>query len=131
MAIIGTSVEVNTAFNVGPCLQCQADANNLGIDSDLPANQNVTSFLVYTNGYKVFSFALTSTKAGTLEIQRYLDTAGTIRQGAVITGSITANTPLVLSNTDGRPFQTMRITISNSEAIDATLSGVMLLLQSS
>jgi hypothetical protein len=61
-------------------------------------------------------------------VQRYIDRPGTIAQGSASTASITANTPVVLNITDGKPYQVFSITITNSSGIPANASAFAVLL---
>ena len=121
--------DTHVPHDVGQVLQATMLLADMGLVVTVPASGNITSNLLFANGYKVFSFALTRTQNGSISIQRYLDNAGTIAQGAALTASLTANTPAVYTLTDTAPFQTMRIEILNSSGTDATLSNVLLLLQ--
>lgn len=130
MTTVTTAADTHTPFDNGPALQVSLNITTLGLATTINAGSNINSNVIFTNGYKIFSFGATSTQNGTLSIQRYLDSAGTILQGAAITGSITANTALIASSTDGLPFQAVKINITNSGGSTATLSNVLLLMQS-
>lgn len=130
MTTVTTQVDAHTPFDVGPVLQSPLTSTNLGLAVTIGASSNINSNVIFTNGYKIFSFGATSTQNGTISIQRYLDSLGTIIQGSAITGSLTANTAVIVSSTDGLPFQSLIINITNSAGSAATLSNVLLLLQS-
>lgn len=131
MTTVTTQVDAHTPMDVGPTLQFYINSENLGLEDTIDATSSINSNLIYTNGYKIFSFALTSDQTGSISIQKYIDTEGTIEQGSPITGSLIANTPIVISNSTNLPFQTIKITVSNSSVSLATLSNVAILFQSS
>ena len=83
-----------------------------------------TSVLLASGGYTKMALGATSSATGSLSIQRYLDPAGTIAQGAALSQALTAATPGVLNVTDGLPFASFTVTISGG-----TLSNVGLLFQ--
>lgn len=123
--------DVHVPYDVGPTVQFGfPTASSLGLNASVAATSNVQSNLILSNGYKSFSFAVTSTQAGSISVQRYLDQAGTIPQGAALTASLTASTQGIVNSTDGVPFQSLKITVNNTAASAATLSNPYLLLQS-
>lgn len=123
--------ETHPFVDLGPTLQFPMLPTALGLSTSIIASGTNNSGIVICNGYKNFAFSVTSTQAGTLSIQRYLDTAGNIAQGAALTASITANTAAIINSNDGHPFQALQITVTNSSGSNpATLSNTMLLLQS-
>ncbi|VVC76002.1 hypothetical protein AQUSIP_13030 [Aquicella siphonis] len=121
--------DVHTPYDVGQVLQAEMSLSDMGLVDTVPANDSINSNLLFMNGYKFFAFALTSTQNGDISIQRYVDRAGLIAQGAALTGSLTAATPFVYTLTDTKPFQSMKITINNSAGSDAALTNVLLLMQ--
>lgn len=129
MTTVASQVEVHTPFDAGPVLQVALKPADINLATTVPAGQSVTSQLIPASGYKVLAFAVKSTQAGNITIQRYLDAAGTIPQGAALTTAITANTDTVLNNNDNHPFQSFTVQVSNSGASDATLTDTLLLLQ--
>jgi hypothetical protein len=70
------------------------------------------SGIVFSDGYKAVSVAVTADHAGSLKVIRYIDLAGSIVQ-ATSTTSIVANTALVVNVFDNLPFVTYRIQIVN------------------
>src|SRR5690606_5256644 len=105
--------DVHTPYDVGQVLQAEMSLSDMGLVDTVPANDGINSNLLFMNGYKFFAFALTSTQNGDISIQRYVDRAGLIAQGAALTGSLTAATPFVYTLTDTKPFQSMKITVNN------------------
>ncbi|MGC9237754.1 MAG: hypothetical protein ACP5GF_12785 [Thiomonas sp.] len=113
----------------GPKLQKLLTASELGLSTSVAASGSNASNVIQSNGYGAFAVAVTSTQAGTISVQRYLDPAGTIPQGAALTASLTANTAAVVNATDGAPFGSFVVTVTNSGSSAATLSNVGALLQ--
>jgi hypothetical protein len=117
---------------IGPALQCLQSAAQLGLNANVPATGNLPGAIVVSNGWKLFSVGLKSTQAGNLSIQRFLDLAGTVPQGAAVTAALTANTAAYATvGTDGLPFASVQVTVSNSGGSAATLSAVQGLFQAS
>lgn len=84
-----------------------------------------TSPLILSGGYPRIAIGATSSATGSITVQRYLDAAGTIPQGAALTQALTAATAGVLNISDGAPFQSFTVTIAGG-----TLSNVGALLVS-
>ncbi len=102
----------------------------MGLATSVPASGSVSSNVIPTNGNKSFAFGVTSSQAGTVSIQRYIDFAGTIPQGPALTASLTAATAAVVNATDGVPFQAVKVTVTNSGTAAATLTDTGFLIQS-
>lgn len=121
----------DAGFNVGSSLQLPLLPANtfLGLGTSVPGTSSVVSALVYTGGYKTFAFGTTSSQAGSVSIQRFIDAAGLIPQGAALTVSLSSATAAVLNSVDGFPFQSLQVTVNNSAGSAATLTHTMLLLQ--
>lgn len=126
----GNQFEVHTPVDMGQVLQVDLEPNDIGLATSIVGNGSVVSNLIIMNGYKAFAFACNSSQNGSVSIQRYLDQAGTILQGAALTVSLTGGTANVLNNSDNHPYQSMQITVANSAGSIATLTSTMLLLQS-
>lgn len=122
--------EVHTAVDMGQTLQVVILPADMVLATSIDANGSVVSNLLFLNGYKAFSFGCNSSQNGTVSVQRYLDAAGLIPQGAALTVSLTGGTAAVLNNSDNHPYQSMQITVSNSAGSAATLTNTLLLLQS-
>lgn len=89
---------------------------------------------IISNGYKVIAVGVTSSGTGALNIQRYLDREGTIPVTAVSTTPLVAATPLVVvvnSGTDGIPFASFSIVITNTSGGTVTITKFFCLLQAS
>jgi hypothetical protein len=124
-----SSSDIHVPHDVGQVLQAVMLPSAMGLSTSINAGGNVISNLLFMNGYKLFSFGLTSSEAGSISIQRYLDTAGTIKQGSALTASLSASTAAVYNLADTLPFQTMTIEVLNSSGSAATLSNVIFLMQ--
>ncbi|WP_234775181.1 hypothetical protein [Paraburkholderia tropica] len=117
---------------LGPALQCLQAAAQLGLNASVPASGSLAGTVLVSNGWKLFSVGLKSTQAGQISIQRFLDLAGTVPQGAAVTAALTANTAgSATVGTDGLPFASVQATVTNSGTSAATLSGVQGLFQAS
>lgn len=95
--------------------------------STIAASGSWSSGLMFNDGYRYLTVALTMTTAGTLNIQQYLDLAGTIPRGAVNTSPIVAATALIVDIADMKPFVTFTIQILNSGGA-ATVSSFQVIL---
>jgi hypothetical protein len=114
-----TQADTHLPVDSGPLLQIFLSAQQLGLTA--PG----TSPLMASGGYPRLAVGATSSTAGSISVQRYLDAAGTIPQGPALTQSLSAATAGVLNVNDGAPFQSFTVTISGG-----TLSKVGALLQS-
>lgn len=122
--------EMHPWADVGPVAQVLLSSSAHGIASTVPHAGNVVSNLIQSNGYKQVALGVTSSKAGSVSIQRYLDKAGTVVQGAPVTGTLVAATALNVNVNDGLPFQSFKVTIANGDgAVDAALTSLGILLQ--
>lgn len=114
----------------GSAFQYQVPAPAHALASTVAASGNTASPVLPSGGYQKLSVGATSTQTGQIQIQRYLDVAGTIAQGAAITASLTAGVAAVANVNDGLPFQSFKVTITNTGASAATLTNVIVLQQS-
>ena len=116
--------------NAGGAMQVLVPAAVHGLGTTVAKSGNILSNLVPSDGMQTGAVGVTSTQAGAINVQRYLDDAGTIPQGAALTAAITANAPAVLNITDGNPFASFTAQITNtSSSTAATLSNLGILLQ--
>ncbi|MBB3258214.1 hypothetical protein F4827_003082 [Paraburkholderia bannensis] len=117
---------------LGPALQCLQSAAQLGLNASVPASGSLSGNVIVSNGWKSFAVGLKSTQAGQISVQRFLDLAGTVPQGAAVTAALTANTAgYATVGADGLPFASVQVTVTNSGASAATLSNVQGLFQAS
>lgn len=129
MSLVATQLNANTPQDIGPVLQCALLPAAIGLGTSIAASGNVVSQVIINNGFKNFTFAITSSQTGSASIQRYADQAGTTPVSTAITGSLTANTATDVHSTDSIPYQSMIITVTNTGGSTATISNCMLLLQ--
>ena len=113
----------------GPKLQKFLTPANIGLSTSVAAAGANTSAPILSNGYSAFAVGVTSSQAGTVTVQRYLDQGGTIPQGAVLTATLTAATAAVVNATDGVPFGAFTVKVSNSGTVTAALTNTGVLLQ--
>jgi hypothetical protein len=88
---------------------------------------NWLSNLIVADGYRNVTVGVTSTQAGALVIQMYLDIAGTIARAPVSTPLVAA-TPLIVDLANQAPFLSMTLQITNTSGSPATISGFQLIL---
>lgn len=110
-------------------LQAPIPATTHNLPATIAASSSVLSSLIVTEGFSLISAAIKTTQAGTMTIQRYLDAGGTVPQGAPVSVNLTANSFANLDITDGKPFASFQLTVSNSAASTATISNFALLVQ--
>lgn len=113
---------VHAITDAGPLAQVYVPLTGAGA----PTFTAGLSQIIPTGGYPRIAVTLTSSTSGTLSVQRYLDAAGTIPQGAPVTASLTAATSATLNITDLAACQSFTISVPSG----ATLSNAAVLLQS-
>lgn len=94
----------------------------------IAAASNWLSSVVVSDGFKSISVGAKSTQTGAINIQRYIDRAGTIPVGAVITASLVANTAQWVTSNDGVAFQSFTVQITNTGASAATITNFGVLM---
>ncbi len=94
----------------------------------VPATGNWTSSAIPADGFVNVSIGLTSSQAGLIVFQRYLDQAGTIAQGAPITVALAAGVAAVLNATDQLIFRSFTLEVTNSGGSAATITNFAFLL---
>lgn len=129
MSLVSTNLNANTPVDMGAVLQCALAPSAIGLGLSILASGNVQSNVIINNGFKNFTFALTSSQNGSVSIQRYADQAGTIPVSTAITATLTANTANDAHSTDGIPYQSLIITVNNSGGSTATISNCIFLWQ--
>jgi hypothetical protein len=118
----------------GPVAQCDLVSQDPGLLGTLPttgtiaASGNWTSAVIVSDGFKSLSIGAKSTQTGAINIQRYLDRAGTIPVGAVITAALTAGTAQWATSNDGVAFQSFTVQITNTGASAATITNFGVLM---
>lgn len=114
----------------GPAFQYLLTATFLGLNAVVPASGQLQSAVLPSGGYQKIAVGLTSSQTGNLTLQRFLDAAGAVKQGAAITAALTAATAAVVNANDGLPFASYQVTVSNTGGSNANLTGVGGILQS-
>lgn len=129
------AIEQNAGFfspqAVGPILLTVPVIQTLPTAATIAATGNWTSGLLPGDGYKAISVGATSTQTGAINVQRYIDQAGTVKQGAASTTALAGGSPAVLNITDGLPYASFTISITNTGGSAATISGFAALLAAS
>lgn len=113
----------------GPKLQKFLTAANIGLSTSVAAAGTNPSAPISSNGYSAFAVGVTSSQAGTLTVQRYLDASATIPQGPALTATLTAAIAAVVNATDGVPFGSFTVSVSNTGTAAAALTNTGVLLQ--
>ena len=109
--------------------QAPVPASVHNLPGTIPASSNVQSSLILTEGFSLISVGITTSQAGTLSVQRYLDAGGTVVQGAASSVALSANVAANLDIMDGKPFASFMITIANSAGSAATIGNLAVLAQ--
>jgi len=104
-------------------------AHNL--PASIAASGSAQTSLIVTEGFTLISAGITASQNGTLSIQRYLDAAGTVPQGAAVSVVITASTAANLDVLDGKPFASFKLTVTNASGSVSNITAFALLLQTS
>lgn len=113
----------------GPALQYQVPAAAHQLPTSVAAGRTASSAVIPSDGYQKIALSVTSTEAGTLTLQRYLDASGTVPQGAALQASIAAGQPALVNAVNGLPFQSLTVSVSNSGGTGANLTNLVVLLQ--
>lgn len=94
----------------------------------IAGTSNWLSALMTTRTKNGIAVGVTSTQAGAINVQRYIDAAGLVPQGGVQTATLAANTAAALNILTGEPFQSFTVQITNTSGVTATLTNFCLLL---
>lgn len=113
----------------GPSLQIFYSDAQAGISPSVAASGSTLSPLIQTNGYTRIACGVTSSQGGSLVVQRYLDAAGTVPQGAALSVSLAAGVASVLNVIDGNPFASFTVEVTNTGSAVADLSNFGLLIE--
>ena len=81
MPTMQTLGDQGNQVNPGGAMQSLVPAAVHGLVATVPHGGSITSNLIFSDGMQVAAVGVTSTKAGAINVQRYLDDAGTIKQG--------------------------------------------------
>lgn len=129
MPLLRSSAENHPVYDVGPAAQYLFASAEHQLNVPVPNGGQIATPVLICTGMKSIAVGVKSTQAGAINIQRFLDSAGTIPQGAVVTTPLVANTQTTLNINDGAPFASFTVTITNTGGSPATLSGVGVLIQ--
>lgn len=130
MSLIASNEETSAPVEQAGSVQAVIAAAVHGLASAIAAAGNIKSNVIKTLGWQKGGVGLTSSQAGVLSVQRYLDQAGTIPVGAAITANLTAATAAAVTWSDGLPCQSIQIEVTNSSgSTAAVLTGTTVLLQ--
>lgn len=130
MSVIPAHEAVSSPHEQGESLQCFVLASVHALAGPIAASGNVKSAVIPTYGWQKGGIGVTSSQAGQLSVQRYLDAAGTIPVGAPITASLTAGMAAAVTWSDGLPFGSIQAEVTNTGGSPANLTNVTVLLQS-
>lgn len=97
---------------------------SIGLTTPVNASATTTGATVKTQGNTRGAVSVASDHAGTLQVQRYLDAAGTIPIGALITQAVAAGTPNSVTWTDGLPALSFITSFVNSAGAVANLTNI-------
>ena len=122
MSLETSQSNVHAITDAGPLAQVYVPLTGAGA----PTFTGGVSQVIPSGGYPRIAITLTSSAGGTLSVQRYLDTEGTIPQGVPLTQALTAATSATLNVNDGEPCQSFTISVPSG----TTLSNAAALLQS-
>lgn len=130
MPTMQTYCDQGIQVNPGGAMQVIVPSSVHGLASTIPLSSNTISNLLFADGMQIGAVGVKSTKTGAINVQRYLDDAGTVPQGAALTAALTANTAAVVNITDGLPFASFTVQITNTDGTNpATLTNLAILLQ--
>jgi hypothetical protein len=118
------------ASATGPVVQ--ADLTNWSglpaVPATILAAGNYTSNVLYSDGFRTIAAGVTSSQAGAISIQRYIDRAGLVPQGAAVSSTLVAATPNVVNISDGLACQSFKVVITNTGGSTANITNFGLLL---
>lgn len=118
--IAPSQADTHLPADSGPLLQVFLTAAQIGLTA--PG----TSALIQSGGYPRIAVAATNSVAGSINVQRYIDAAGTIPQGAALTQALTGGVSGILNVSDGAPFLSYTVAITGA----GTVTGFGVLMQS-
>lgn len=100
------------------------------LPSTIQAGGSAISSLIQCRGMLHLVVGVNSSQNGNLSMQRYIDTGGLIANGAANTAALTGGTAALVEVTDGKAVNSIQITITNTGAATATLTGLTILMLS-
>lgn len=99
----------------------------VAMPASIAASGNWNSGLIFSDGYRYLTVTATSSQAGALVIQQYVDMAGTIPR-VVSSTALVAATPLIVDIADLKPFMSFTVQINNTGGSGAAVTGFQVLL---
>lgn len=129
MSVVADNTQVTPILEQGASAQAFLPASLHGLTGPIAASGNVKSNIIPSYGWQKGAVGLQSNEPGALSVQRYLDKVGTIPVGAVITGTIVASTPVAVTWSDGLPYGSFQVTVTNTGGTQANLTDITVLLQ--
>lgn len=121
-------------FATGPAAQVDlstwAGLSAAGVPgATIAGGANFTSSPIQVPGYRNLAVGARLSQTGTITIQRYLDKAGQVPVGALISVSLVANTSNWATVNDGLPFQSFVFVIANTSGSLGNLDRFAALVQ--
>lgn len=101
---------------------------NIGLASTVASGATANSNVIRTLGQNKGSVGLTSSHAGTLSVQRYVDANAITPLSTALTVAVVAGTPVSVGWADGLPSGSIVVSFVNSAGAVATLTNVSVLL---
>lgn len=123
----GTDGAFTNVFSDGGMAQITQPAIPTAIVTSLLAAGVWNSGLIFNDGFRFLTVAVTMTQAGTLAINQFIDAAGLIARVPIST-PVVAGTPLIVDVSDLKPFMTFTLVLTNTSVATATVSGFGILL---
>lgn len=117
-----------TSYAVGPVMLAIPALGSNPTAAPIAAGQSWQSGPLASDGYKDIAIGVTSSQAGQIIVQRYLDSACTVTQGAPISQALVAATPATVNCVDGMPYAAFTVRINNTGGAPATLTNFAILL---
>lgn len=118
--------------SIGPQVLVQNPTGMTVLPATIGAGLTYDSGVIICVGFKTIAAGTKLDQTGTITIQRYLDAAGAIPVGALISSALVANTANWVTSIDNTPFQSFRVVITNTSVSLGTLAAnaTMILLGS-
>lgn len=109
----------------GPLAQIVISSAALGLSATVGANSTAAGSVIRMEGYTGLAVGVTLSQTGRISLQRYLDAAGTVAQGAAVSVPLAAAVAGVLNfMSDGLPFQSVVVSVTNTSGSTADITGL-------
>ena len=125
MAPLGLDVAMQ-----GPPVGLEVPIASIGLAPVIAGGGFDATFILLSYYFPHLVFNAVSSAGVIFSLQRFVDKAGTVPQGAAILGTLSAGGTFTVDNADGKGFGSFQITCTNTSAASATLSSMVLLLLS-